>query len=268
MPTKTIAFFGATGGCTNACLAYLIKSNLDYKAVALARTPQKLKDSLIRQGFTDAVISKKLTIIQGDATDVSDVKRVLLFQQQNGGTRLVDGIVSGLGGSPMIKEGTWFSVTIDNPNVTEQTTTTLVTALKDLYSENDNLKNSKPFVTVISTTGLASENEKEDVPFFFRTLYHYFLAVPHADKRRMEEIVGSTENKHLFKGVVITKPSLLTGDGSLTAGKGLAKVRSGTEDQPAVGYFITRTDVGEWIWEEVCKKGGSEWFGRKVSLTN
>lgn len=269
--SKTFAFFGATGGCTNSCLTHLLLSDLGYKAIALARTPQKLIDSLLRQpGITGSIIADKLTIIKGDATSVADVKKVLVIPQTDASSAvLVDGIVSGVGATPSLEKGKLFSVKFDNPNITEQSTTTLLAALREIYAERDQQQeDKKPLLAVVSTTGITEKDEKRDVPCLFKSGYEYFLAVPHEDKKKMEALIAVEENKSLFKAVVITKPALLTGDGSLSEAKGLRKIRIGTEEKPAVGYFISRADVGEFIWEEVCKKEEPRWFGKKVTLAN
>ncbi|EED15603.1 conserved hypothetical protein [Talaromyces stipitatus ATCC 10500] len=251
----TVAFFGATGGCTNACLTHLLLSS-DYKAIALVRTPQKLIDSLKRQpGITDAILAQKLSIVQGDATDVATVKRTLLFQgdgHANSTPKLVDAIISGIGAYPR-----------------QQTTTTLVSALREIYAEQQQQEN-KPVVTVISTTGLASPaGAKEDVPIGLRTLYHSLLAEPHKDKKRMEEILSDKENSALFRGVVIVRPTLLKGDGIVQSKDASSKtVRAGTEFEPVTGYTISRADVGRWIWKNMLlsEDRGEKWIGRRVSL--
>jgi hypothetical protein len=279
--TKTFAFIGATGGCTNSCLAHLLLSDLGYKAIALARTPQKLIDSLLRQpGITESIIADKLTIIQGDATSVSDMKKILLIPQNGQGSTtaygekspgavVVDGIVSGVGAVPSLEKGKLLSVKFDNPNITEESSTTLITALREVYAERDQQQEGKkPILAVVSTTGITEKDEKRDVPCLFKPGYHYLLATPHEDKKKMEAIITSAENQALFKAVVITKPAFLTGDGNLSTAKGLAKIRIGTEEDPAVGYFIARADVGEFLWEEVCKKEEPRWFGKKVTLAN
>jgi stage V sporulation protein SpoVS len=279
---KTFAFIGATGGCTNSCLAHLLLSDLGYKAIALARTPQKLIDSLLRQpGITESIIADKLTIIQGDAMSVADMKKILLVPQnaqentttaygeKTPGAVVVDGIVSGVGAVPSLEKGKLLSVKFDNPNITEKSSTTLITALREIYAERDQQqKVKKPILAVVSTTGITEKDEKRDVPCLFKPGYHYLLATPHEDKKKMEAIITSAENQALFKAVVITKPALLTGDGNLSTAKGLTKIRIGTEEDPAVGYFISRADVGEFLWEEVCKKEEPRWFGKKVTLAN
>ncbi|EEA22520.1 hypothetical protein TMatcc_001368 [Talaromyces marneffei ATCC 18224] len=266
--TYSVAFFGATGGCTNACLASLLLFS-DYQAIALARTPQKLIDSLKKQpGITDAVLAERLHIVKGDATVAADVKRTLLFQADDGKTesKLVDAIVSGIGAYPQRKKGTLLTFEMDNPKITEQSTTALVSAMREIHAEQH--PEHKPTVTVISTTGLATPaGAKEDVPFGLQTLYH-LLAEPHKDKKRMEEIISEKENAALFQGVVITRPTLLYGDGIVMVDGVQKTVRAGTEDAPARGYSIARTDVGNWIWQNVLKseEHGEKWYGRRVSL--
>lgn len=95
MNSQRIAYFGATGGCTNACLALSLRQGL--KAVALARTPKKLHDMLLSQGISEETISANLIIIQGDITDVAAVKKTLMSGDER---KLVDKIVSGVGARP------------------------------------------------------------------------------------------------------------------------------------------------------------------------
>jgi hypothetical protein len=204
------------------------------------------------------MIADKLTIIKGDATNVADMKKILMIPQTDGEKSsapvVVDGIVSGVGATPSLEKGKLLSVKFDNPSITEQSSITLLTALREIYTErNEQQEGKKPILAVVSTTGITEKDEKRDVPWLFKGGYEYFLAVPHEDKKKMEAIITAEENKSLFKAIVITKPALLTGDGNLSTAKGLAKIRKGTEEKPAVGYFISRADVGGFIWEEVCK---------------
>lgn len=60
------------------------------------------------------------------------------------------------------------------------------------------------------------------------------------------------------------KPSLLL-DGE---GKGLEKVRIGTEDEPAVGYTIQRGDVGKFIFERLINVDmKAEWLNTALTIT-
>ena len=92
------------------------------------------------------------------------------------------------------------------------------------------------------------------------------LAKPHVDKKAMETMAGEAVGKgekSVEGGVVIVKPSLLTDGVEL----GTSVVRVGVEAKPAVGYTISRRDVGRWIFEEIVEKGGRKWVGEKVSIT-
>jgi len=83
---RTIAFFGATGGCANASLTAALKNG--YTCSALARTPSKLSDSLATKGIE----SSNLSIIKGDVRDIEAVKKTLVIDG-----RVADCIVSGIG---------------------------------------------------------------------------------------------------------------------------------------------------------------------------
>ena len=98
-------------------------------------------------------------------------------------------------------------------------------------------------------------------------LYHWILAVPHADKKKMEDLVVASGRKF-----VLVRPSLLF-DGEA---KGLDHVKTGIEipgnkeeGKHAVGYTIRREDVGKWIFEECVRdnKRWGKWEGKCVSLT-
>ena len=75
-----------------------------------------------------------------------------------------------------------------------------------------------------------------------------------------------------IRAFIAIRPSLLT-DGKRL---GLEKVRVGTEGMeggeggPAVGYTISRADVGGWIYDKVICPGEEEreaWFDKMVSIT-
>ena len=263
--STTIAFFGATGGCTSSCLAHTLQQG--YTAVALARTPSKLTTQLLAHGIDQAVIDKQLTIVQGNATDVAAVKDTLVSRKD--GT-LVSKIVFGIGGTPKLQASLRSPATFENPEVCRQATETIQSALREVYTETPALKDTKPFLSFISTTGIS--DGPEDVPMGFRSLYHVLLATPHADKRRMEGAITSNmngqEEDRLYRGFTGIRPSFLVGDGNIkSAAKGWKALKVGTEKNPAVGYTICRSDVGQWIFEETVKKDGEEYFGKMVTLT-
>ena len=263
----TIAFFGATGGCANACLVHTL--NAGYSVAALARTPTKLKTQLLAQGLSEETLSRQLVVIEGNALDVAATKRTL-----TAGDGLVNTIVSGLGGGPRLT----FSprrplqiFSLDNPTICESATQTLFNALQELYVEKPTLTANKPLVIFISTTGITTG--PADVPFWLRFLYHQLLAIPHADKRNMEtlyrkNITESDESKRLFRNIVGIRPTLLFGSDRVNDGIGLDRIRAGREQSPQLGYSIRRADVGQWIFENVIKDGAQGWEGEMVSLSS
>lgn len=133
---------------------------------------------------------------------------------------------------------------------------TLLQALRELNLEQ------KPFMAIISTTGISEG--REDVPLLMRPLYHWILAIPHADKKVVDQLVmeAATEGKTI-SGYALVRPSLLV-DGK---SKGMEKIKIGSEENPAVGYVIYRDDVGLWMFEELMKGDASRWNGKKPSIT-
>ncbi|KAF9140712.1 hypothetical protein BG015_001548 [Linnemannia schmuckeri] len=265
--TQHIAFFGATGGCTNACLVHTL--NAGFHATALARTPSKLVDMLHAQGITQDVMDAQLTIFKGDISDIHAIKDTLTNHHAGttGAVTLASQIISGIGGTPQMQMSLRRPVTIDNPEICATATKNIITALQEIYKAQPSTAQHKPSITVISTTGVS--DVKEDVPFGFRILYHVVLADPHKDKKVMERLVTeSAGNGGAFSGAVIIRPSLLTGDQSVKGGQGWEKLRVGQEEEPAVGYTVHRADVGQWIFEQVVKTGSKAHFGKRITLTN
>lgn len=81
----------------------------------------------------------------------------------------------------------------------------------------------------------------------------------------LRAVMSKRENERPIRGFVNVKPTLLTSG----EGKGWEKVRSGGEMRPALGYFVARKDVGEWVFERLIKGEGEEgWVGGAVTLAN
>ncbi|KAF9347824.1 hypothetical protein BGX26_000718 [Mortierella sp. AD094] len=264
--TQFIAFFGATGGCANACLAHTLNAGLH--ATALARTPSKLTDMLLAQGISQATLDAQLNITEGDIDNIAAIKSVLLSKDTH--PVIASQIISGIGGAPTVKFSIKTPFALDNPEICATAVKNIMLALSEIYTEHLTTSEHKPSITVISTTGLS--NVHEDVPFGFRFLYHVALAEPHKDKKEMERLVSENashpiESLRLFRGAIILRVSLLRGDQNIKKGKGWQKVKTGTEDKPAIGYTINRADVGQWIFEQIVKTGGENWYGQKVTLT-
>lgn len=259
-----IAFIGATGGCVNACLAHTLKNG--YYAVALARTPSKLISLLRSQNISQEILETRLRIVQGDALDPESVRSTILVTNSSSTPSLVPHIITGIGGQPKIRN---MHIEFDSPNICEESTRSLLTALREVYSVYPEAQRKRPLLTVISGMGIDPSEKLQDVPFWIRWPYHKILQVPHADKWKMEVMLGEDEAKGLFVGVVVVRPgSFLTGDHLVMSGKGLDKVRVGNKGSPVVGYTVARADVGEWIFREIVTAGGRKWMGEKVTLSS
>lgn len=234
----------------------------------MVRSPAKLVRLLEEKGISQSTISSHLTIIEGKVQDLDAVKRTLVYPNQ--ADRLTDIIVSGIGGKPQLKQGLHLRapVTLDNPNICKETTRNILEALASLKRA---AAVGKPMVVVISTTGIS---KRRDVPLAFYTMYHWLLAVPHEDKKVMEQLfdeAAAQGESSVIRGFVSARASLLV-DGKP---QGLKKVRVGWESEngsgpgPAIGYTITREDVGAWVFDQTIRSEmRDQWIGRKVTLTS
>lgn len=279
--SQTIIFFGATGGVANACLTAALNSN-SYNIIAVVRTPEKLKTQLQEvQHFDEATLnSSRLSIVQGNALDLEDVKRALLSNITAGTDKtLPQFIFSGLGGAPHLTFDLYHPLQItnlDNPTICESAAKVLIAALSQIYVTQPNLKTHKPALAFVSTTGVT--RGPEDVPITMRFLYHQILALPHADKKKMEDVYRGNmdgnaseeqQKEKVFASITGIRPTLLMGTGALSEAKGMNLIRAGTEDKPELGYTIQRADVGNWVFENVVQeKGERKWRGEMVSLTS
>ena len=265
----SVAFFGSTGGCTNACLVHTLRAGLH--ASALARTPAKLQKQLIAQGLSEETLSRQLTLVQGDALDKEAVKRTL---KPDSDGQLVSKIVTGLGGSGRMVFNFWRPlqfVSLDNPTICASAAETLITSLQELYASNPSTAASKPLVTFISSAGVTSG--PPDLPFWVRFLYGQMLAVPWADKKKMENVYGrnmteQNAGRRVFRNIIGIRPQHLTGGESVNDGVGQDKIRSGKQQSPAIGYSVRKADVGHWMFENIVKDGAKGWEGEMVTLTN
>ncbi|KAL8828874.1 MAG: hypothetical protein Q9170_006412 [Blastenia crenularia] len=255
----TIAFFGATGGCTLAALSRSLEAG--NHARALARTPSKLQDMLKGRGISQELLDTKLVIIQGNAKDPEAAQKVLV--DDNG--QIVDQIVYGIGGKPKFTPRPW-APTLDDPTVCQDSISSINTALRTIKASGQTKQ--MPLISAISTTGMS---QSRDIPLMMVPLYHWMLAVPHADKKVLEDRIVEAKEKQLIRDFVIVKASLLT-DGKA---HGKTKIRVGWEgkapgtlgDGAAVGYTVSREDVGWFLHESVIANGDGELLGKKVSIT-
>lgn len=256
---KTIAFFGATGDSAGYCLALALKN--EHTCTALARTPSKLTASLIAKGVSPELQDRLLTIIHGDIRDPSTVRKALTSPSG----KTVDTIVSGIGPTSFyLYPNPLAPIGITDSTLCREASRTILAALPtDLPKEN------KPLLINISTTGIPSPGAPRDVPFLWLPLYRWLLHHPHVDKGEMEAklraVMSKEESERPIRDYVNVKPTLLTGG----EGLGWENIRFGQEKSPALGYFVARKDVGEWIFERMIRREVEEkWLGGAVTLTN
>lgn len=210
----------------------------------MARSPSKLRDLLKHRGVEESTITDRLAIIPGDATNVDTVKKALIVRN-----RPANLIISGVGGKPSFANP--LNPTLDNPTICQDATRAILTAASalDVSSPSD-----KPVLAVTSTTGL--NDHARDVPYLMMPLYLWALRVPHADKRIMEglilEAMQKPPRKRPIQSYTILRPSVFT-DGDVDT---LENVKVGGEHNPAIGYTITRKQVGRWIFENLVQAQG------------
>jgi hypothetical protein len=253
-----IAFYGATGRCTLACVVECLKAGFDCTArpspfltntnptanpITVARTPFKLTQMLLARGVPQSTMSTHLTISAGDVLKVENAKSPLSL---NG--RPADIIISGIG---------IFAIREVNALCTN--------AITNIISAVHSLNPSKKILIAISSTGITTTGPR-DVPFLLMPLYHWLLKNPHEDKRRMEAAIvkeaQSTESA--IGNFVIVRPTLLM-NGKAEGG---SKLRVGTDKKPAVGYTVSRDDVGLWMFENLVQGDNSEFLGEAPSITH
>lgn len=259
-PKKTIAFFGASGGCGFAALQRAVVAG--HTCITLCRTPSKLTDKLPADKYPNLVVE------QGNAHDTAAVARCLVDPSDDSRPRLVDAVVFSIGGVFNIK-----CMTIDDPHVCEKGIGALLEALGTLRSSGmqssgvgggggGGSDGKGPKLVIVSTCGISKTGR--DFPILLSPVYHGMLRVPHADKRILEEKVTGSGELYTF-----VRPSLLA-DGE---GRPDRPIRVGVEDcatgavRREIGYNISRDDVGRWIFENLIEKEGREYLGKAAWIT-
>jgi hypothetical protein len=216
-----------------------------------------LVKSLVAKGVNKEVIQQQLRIVEGDVKSVEAVRQVLYQDGQ-----LVEQIVSGIGGAPVLQWNLLKPVTLNDPTICQDAGATILKALNEIHSDK------KPCLFNVSTTGIPPAGCPRDVPLLLYPLYHWLLAVPHADKKLLEqdlsEHMNLPESQRALRGFINIRPSLLV-DGE---GSGIASIREGSDQSPAVGYTISRQDVGKWMFERLVKGDtAAKWMNSGVSIT-
>lgn len=267
----TLSFFGATGGCSGNALAHALRNG--YTASALARTPQKLIDALEKEHqIPTATISSNLTIVKGSVSDISAIKETLAPKGVPASI-----IVTGIGAAPTFTWNPLSPFVMDQPTICGDASVAMLTALRELRREGVIAEGQKPFVCVVSTTGISTIHD--DVPFVLKPLYHVLLKVPHMDKVNQERnyalATNETGSDAPIDNFCFVRPTLLAdgkpkGVEAVKAGWGrhpdaaLSAV-DGDGPGPACGYLINRSDVGAWIFENAVRNP-EKWKGKCVSL--
>ncbi|EMD00239.1 hypothetical protein BAUCODRAFT_145536 [Baudoinia panamericana UAMH 10762] len=245
--SRRVAFFGATGGCTNACLFNTLEGG--HYASVLVRSPEKLQEQLKKRGISNNVVEKRLHIVQGDVRDVETVKQVLRY-----GSEGVDTIISGIGGIPTPQLSIIRPLTMTVPNICSAATETILRATAEADLD------PQPLLVVISANGVLNDSPR-DYPLVLTPLYRWLLNGVYDDKRQMEATLKSAKPKG---GYLVLRPAVL----SDAPGKGLEAVRQGTAEHPVVGFGISREDVGLWMYEKLINttnRGGFVNTGVQVS---
>ena len=198
-----------------------------------------------------SIIDRYLTITPGAILNIEAVKAALIHKRTSNDTgeqeSVADVILSGIGGPPTFRT----EVTICNAAINS-----ILRGLNELQFTKP-IGSIKPRLVLISTTGISTK--KRDAPRASIVLYHLLAARPHVDKKNMERTVttyweDTPENERVIGGYMVVRASLLTNGKEY----GLDTVRVGTDSNPAVGYTISREDVGLWIFEKAVK---GEWTG-------
>ena len=96
-----------------------------------------------------------------------------------------------------------------------------------------------------------------------RILYSSLLSIPFQDKKRMDTIFLGKEGGSNFRSVIAVKPTILIEGPEL--GKEILRV--GRRKEPAVGYTVSKNDVGGWIYRAVVLGDGKGWEGELVTVT-
>jgi nucleoside-diphosphate-sugar epimerase len=239
---KTILFIGATGGCGLSALRRSLKAG--HTCIALCRTPSKLSSQLPKDMQTN------LRIVQGNAHDVSAVSPCLVHPSDP--SRTVDMVITSIGGAFSLKTG------LDDHHVCENGMKTLLEALSTVRK---NGASGRPRIVALSSTGLTMHR---DLPILMIPLYKGLLGIPHKDKKAMEDLLArSDEDYTLIRGSFYT-------DGDETDGKvrvGMEDIPSGKIESTAIGYTISREDVGKWIFENLVQESSPKWVKKAATIT-
>jgi hypothetical protein len=276
---KSVAFFGATGGCTAPCLAHCLKAGytctarefylssfqdiVTHKSPTVVRNASKLTTLLeTAHGVTPALIAKNLSIIVGNVKDPAVVTQTLfptvLNPSDPKGNHAVDIIVSGIGCYPVRKPGHLLPRQED-PTLCRDAVATILAVLRARPAL------VKPALIMISTVGVSRHGR--DIPVLLKPVYA-MIHEAHEDKKAMEDLAiqAVTEHPAPIGRYFVVRPTLLTNGRA----KGLERVRFDVEDgavaKKAVGWTIARAEVGRFMFERIVRpfEGGKDEGSGKI----
>ncbi|KAJ5118979.1 hypothetical protein N7448_010687 [Penicillium atrosanguineum] len=238
--TKTVTFFGASGGVGLSALKHTLAAG--YQCIALCRQPSKLTSI-----FPES--TPNLKVIEGNAHDVEAVSKCLVSKDG----KIVDVVLSTLGSRPNMRK-----MSIEDPEVCQKGAAALIKALDNLQSDG---VTGKPHIIMFGTTGISRFGR--DYPIAVFPIYHWMLKVPHVDKR-------ITEDRFADSG----RPFTIVRASLLTTGETTKKVRVGIEDpktgreSEAIGYAISREDSGKWVAENLILRTEKQYVNKIAMITN
>ncbi|ORX96615.1 NAD(P)-binding protein [Basidiobolus meristosporus CBS 931.73] len=224
--TLKVVIFGSTGGSGKAALVNAIEAG--HTVTVLVRDSSKL-DSLGPEN------KAKIRIVEGNIKDTEKVKEVIEGQQV---------VVSAIGGAMDFSNP--LKPTLSDPTICMDAITNIISAISTAANPPTRL-------IALSTTGISNSR---DIPLLFLPLYHWMLAVPHEDKKKMEEAIVEAGEKGIIKEWIIVRPGLLTNGektGNYQVGEGI------------IGYLISREDVGDFVTKNL---ESHEWVGKYPVLVN
>ncbi|KAL8805732.1 MAG: hypothetical protein Q9182_001765 [Xanthomendoza sp. 2 TL-2023] len=216
--------------------------------------------------LSQALLGAKLVIFQGNAKDPQAMKQVVVDEDGQIVAQILSLaliIYGQTGGTPKFTPNP-LKPTLDDLHVCEETMASINTALSDI--KQSGRVHPMPLLTALSTTSIS---ESLDTPMMMTPVYHWLGAVPHADKKKLENQVELAKREGLVREHMIIRPSLLIDSWSYgrkeVKGDWEGKAPGELGEGAAVGYTITREDVGYFVFDSIIAETGGDYMGKKVN---
>ncbi|KAF5541516.1 hypothetical protein FPHYL_11804 [Fusarium phyllophilum] len=257
----TIACFGATGGCVATALASALREG--FYCTAFIRNPDKLRNILITQkGIPSGIVDRYLTVHRGDVKDPTAVAQALV--SPTNAKFVVAFILSGVGSRPRFEWSITRPLPLQDTTICEDAIKVIYTALSNLSASGitGTTSSQKPLLVAVSAAGCG---RKRGIPLPVYLPYYYVVGGPLADKQKMENLIFEDGGRHV-RDFVLMRPLILTdgkakGDGQLKVGWEWGVVSDEDrvkEPGPKIGYFISKEDLGKWVFDHVITESGWE----------